>query len=84
MIDGLWEKANDLSELGYKVHNAAMIIELVASDTCDNTQSGAAWAAADMLKELSDKIETLSCQLMVINRDHDEAQNKLVKRGKKK
>ena len=80
MIDGLWERANDLSELGYKVHNAAMIIELVAADTCDNAQSGAAWAAADMLKELSDKIETLSCELMTINQDHEESKPK----GKKK
>ena len=82
MIDGLWEKANSLSELGYKVHNAAMIIELVASDTCDNAQSGAAWAAADMLKELSDKIETLSCELMLINQMHEEKETK--PKGKKK
>jgi hypothetical protein len=57
-----------------------MIIELVAADTCDNAQSGAAWAVVDMLKELSNKMETLASEIMAINREHEEVKPK----GKKK
>ena len=79
-MDGLWEKANKVSELGYKVHSASDIVELVAEKISTDVESGALWAAADLLKELSDKLENLALDIMAINREHEEVKPK----GKKK
>jgi phage gp29-like protein len=79
-MNGLWEKANKVSETGYKVHSAAMIVELVAARITDNAESGALWAAADLLQELSDRLEDLSADIMSINR----AQKEVKTKGKKK
>lgn len=92
MVDGLWEKANQVSEMGYKVHSASMIVELVAEKITHDAESGALWAASDLLKELSDKIENLALDIMHINKEREECIRKLeeviakheLKKGKKK
>ena len=80
MIDGLWKKANEVSEIGYKLDSVAGIAELVAERLTDNAESGACWAIAEMLREYGEKLERLSAELMDINRVQDE----LIKKGKKK
>ena len=82
MINELWEKANKVSELGYKVHSASDIVELVAEKISSDAESGALWAAADLLKDLSDKIENLALDIMAINREYQEKEIK--PKGKKK
>ena len=85
MVDGLWEKANQVSEIGYKVHSASMIVELVAEKIINDAESGALWAASDLLKDLSDKIENLALDIMQINKEHEEVIAKCeLKKGKKK
>ena len=81
----LWEKANKVSEVGYKVHSAAMIVELVADRITDNAESGALWAASEILTELSERLEFLSGDIMSINRQYEAviAKHELTK-GKKK
>jgi phage gp29-like protein len=76
-MDGLWEKANKVSELGYKVHSASDIVELVAEKISSDAESGALWAAADLLKDLSDKIENIASDIMSINREQEECIRKL-------
>ena len=76
-MNGLWEKANQVSEVGYKIHSAAMIVELVAERITDNAESGALWAAAEILKQYSEQLEELSSDLMSINRN-------IENKGKKK
>jgi hypothetical protein len=79
-MSDLWEKANEVSTIGYKVHSAAMIVELVADRITDNAESGALWAATDLLQELSDRLELLAGDIMSINR----AQKEVITKGKKK
>jgi hypothetical protein len=79
-MNGLWEKANEVSEVGYKVHSAAMIVELVAERLTDNAESGALWAASELLTSLSERLEFLADDIMSINRQHEEVKPK----GKKK
>jgi hypothetical protein len=76
-MDGLWEKANQVSEVGYKIHSAAMIVELVAERLSDDAESGALWASAEILKQYSEQLEELSSDLMSINRN-------IENKGKKK
>lgn len=80
MIDGLWEKANKVSEIGYKLDSLAGIAELVAERLTDNAESGACWTVAEMLREYGEKLEKLSEDIMQINWIHEEKQTK----GKKK
>jgi hypothetical protein len=71
-MQGLWEKANEVSEVGYKVHSAAMVVELIATSISDNAESGAAWAAVDMLEGLSDRLDRLASEIMTLNREDEE------------
>lgn len=91
-MDGLWEKSNKISEIGYKIHSAAMIVELVAERITDNAESGALWAATEILQEYSERLEFLAGDIMSINRQLEERISKLealvakheLKKGKKK
>ena len=91
-MNGLWDKANEVSEIGYKVHSAAMIVELVAEKITDNAESGALWAASELLQELSERLEDKVSDLVAINRGQEERIRELealvakheLKKGKKK
>lgn len=84
MIEGLWEKANEVSEIGYKVDSLAGVAELVAERLTDNAESGACWTVAEMLRMYGDRLEKLSTDIMALNKEQEEEQNKLIKKGKKK
>ena len=81
MIEGLWEKANKVSEIGYKIDSIAGIAELVAERLTDNAESGALWTVAETLREYGEKLEVLSAEIMSIQRVHNE---NLITKGKKK
>lgn len=68
MIEGLWEKANKVSEIGYKIDSLAGIAEILAERLTDNAESGAAWALAEMMREYGERLEHLSSDIMAINR----------------
>jgi hypothetical protein len=69
-----------------------MIVELVAERITDNAESGALWAATEILQEYSERLEIISSDLMGINREQEERIEKLeaivakheLKKGKKK
>jgi hypothetical protein len=84
-MSGLWEKANRVSEIGYKIHSAAMIVELVAEKVTDKAESGALWAASEILQQYSDELEELAVDIMSANRLQEDVIAKLeLKKGKKK
>jgi len=80
-MNGLWEKANELDEVGYQVHSLASVAAMLGEAMADNVNSGVAWALHEMLKVYSDKIDRISTELMAINRANEEAK---VAKGKKK
>jgi hypothetical protein len=57
-----------------------MIVELVAERITDNAESGALWAATEILQEYSERLEFLAGDIMSINRQLEESKTK----GKKK
>lgn len=67
-MNGLWEKANRVSEIGYKIHSAAMIVELVAEKVTDNAESGALWAASEILQQYSEELEELAADIMALQK----------------
>lgn len=85
MINGLWEKANEISEVGYKIDSLAGIAEILAERLTDNAESGACWTIAETLKMYGERLEFLVGDIMAINRAQEEVIAKLeLKKGKKK
>ena len=76
-MSAIWERANKISELGYRVHSAAMVVELVATSITDNAESGACWCAVDCLTRISDEIDSEVSHLMSENRQQEERIQKL-------
>ena len=76
-MNTIWESANKISELAYKVHSAAMVVELVATSITDNAESGSCWCAVDTLTRISDEIDLEVSQLMSENRKQQECIQKL-------
>ena len=68
MIDGLWEKANKVSEIGYKLDSLAGIAELVAERLTDNAESGGCGTVAEMLRAYGEELEELSADIMALQR----------------
>lgn len=82
MIDGLWEKANKISELGCRLDGIAGILELVGEHLTDNAESGACWSCAEWLRKYGEELEELSTDIMEINRLNSEPLEPV--KGKKK
>ena len=81
-MSDLWEKANKVSEIGYKLDSLAGIAELVAERLTDNAESGACWTVAEMLREYGEKLEELSEDIMKLWHTAKEVEDK--PKGKKK
>jgi hypothetical protein len=63
----LWNVANDVEELSYKLANVRDMIELVAEDVQD-PYSGALWAIRDMIEQIEGKIGKQADDVMELHR----------------
>jgi hypothetical protein len=79
---GLWELANDVESVAYKIDSVANVVEMVASSIINEPESGAAWAAREMLEKYVDDLEKLSGEIMKHHRATLVAEQP--KKGKKK
>jgi protein-tyrosine-phosphatase len=64
----LWQAANDIEELSYKLANVRDMVELVAEDVSD-PYSGALWAVRDMIEHIQDKVAKQADVLMELHRE---------------
>jgi len=64
----LWQAANDIEELAYKLANVRDMVELVAEDVSD-PYSGALWAVHSMLDDLQSKMYIQSEEVMDLHRE---------------
>ena len=63
----LWNVANDVEELAYKLANVRDLVELVAEDVQD-PYSGALWAIKDLLEQIEDKVVKQADAVMELHR----------------
>jgi hypothetical protein len=63
----LWQAANDIEELSYKLANVRDMVELVAEDVSD-PYSGALWAIKDMIEHIEDKVAKQADAIMELHR----------------
>ena len=64
----LWETANEVEELAYKLANVRDMIELVAEDV-EDPYSGALWAIHSMIDDLQNKVISQSDKIMNLHRE---------------
>jgi hypothetical protein len=64
----LWETANEVEELAYKLANVRDMIELVAEDV-EDPYSGALWAIHSMIDDLQNKVISQSDKIMELHRE---------------
>jgi protein-tyrosine-phosphatase len=64
----LWQAANDIDQLSYKLANVRDMIELVAEDVQD-PYSGALWAIRDLIEQIEDKIGKQAESVMELHRE---------------
>jgi hypothetical protein len=64
----LWQTANDVEELAYKLANVRDVIELVAEDVSD-PYSGALWAVHSMIDDLQNKVIVQADVIMEMHRE---------------
>jgi hypothetical protein len=63
----LWNVANDVEELSYKLANVRDVIELVAA-YADSPYSGALYSIKDMIEQIEDKIGKQAESVMDLHR----------------
>jgi archaellum component FlaC len=63
----LWDAANEIEELAYKLANVRDLIELVAEDV-ESPYSGALWAIKDMLEQIEEKVVKQADAVMELHR----------------
>lgn len=80
MTDGLWEKANEVGEVGYKIHSLSSVAAMLGEAMSNDINSGVAWALHEMLQRYSDDLDKLSTEIMQLNAPKFEEP----KKGKKK
>jgi archaellum component FlaC len=64
----LWDAANEIDELAYKLANVRDLVELVAEDV-ENPYSGALWAIHSMIDDLQNKVISQSDKIMDLHRE---------------
>jgi hypothetical protein len=78
----LWDLANEIESVAYKIDSVANVVEMVASSIINEPESGAAWAAREMLEKYVDDLEKLGEEVMKHHRATLVAEQP--KKGKKK
>jgi hypothetical protein len=64
----LWDAANEIEELAYKLANVRNVVELIAEDV-DDPYSGALWAVYAMLDDLQNKMCIQADTVMELHRE---------------
>jgi len=64
----LWDAANDLEELSYKLSNIRDVVELIAEGV-EDPYSGALWAVHKMIDDLQNKVISQADKIMELHRE---------------
>ena len=67
-MNKLWDVANEIEGLSYKLSNLTHVLELIATDIPD-PQSGATWAARSMMETLSEELEAQAENLLAVYKE---------------
>ena len=68
----LWDLANKVSEVGYKLDGLKCIAEMQGEAMSDNVNSGVSWAISEMLDVYGQRLEDLSSEVMRVGKEKDD------------
>jgi hypothetical protein len=71
----LWDAANEIEELAYKLANVRNDIELIAEDV-EDPYSGALWAIHSMIDDLQSKMCIQADTVMELHREENKPKKK--------
>jgi hypothetical protein len=71
----LWDAANEIEELAYKLANVRDVVELVAGGV-DDPHSGALWAVHSMLDDIQNKMCIQADKVMELHREENKPKKK--------
>jgi hypothetical protein len=71
----LWDAANTVEELAYKLANVRNVVELIAEDV-DDPYSGALWAVYAMLDDIQNKMCIQADTVMELHREENKPKKK--------
>jgi hypothetical protein len=71
----IWDAANDLEEMSYKLSNIRDVIELIAEGV-DSPHSGALWAVHSLVDDLQDKMYVQADKIMELHREQSTLKKK--------
>ena len=63
----LWDAANEIEELSYKLANVRDLVELVAEDVA-SPYSGALWAIKDLIEDIEVRVAEQADAVMELHR----------------
>ena len=78
-----WDISNEIDVISYKISSVRNVLELIAERIVDEPESGATWAASEMLETLEEKLMAIAEKTMDLHRAEHAELDKPIK-GKKK
>ena len=79
----LWDISNEIDVISYKISSVRNVLELIAERIVDEPESGATWAASEMLEVLEEKLMAISQKAMELHRVEQAILTKATKEKKK-
>ena len=70
-----WELATKIETISYRIESANCIIELVATNISEETNSGALWSAYDSIKTYIEQLNILSSEIMELHKSEKKLAN---------
>ena len=79
----LWDISNEIDVISYKISSVRNVLELIAERIVDEPESGAVWAASEMLEVLEEKLMAIGEKAMELHRAEHTTLAKPTKEKKK-
>ena len=79
----LWDISNEIDVVSYKISSVRNVLELIAERIVDEPESGATWAASEMLEVLEGKLMDIAQKAMELHRAEHAILTKPTKEKKK-
>jgi len=64
----IWDISNEMDVISYKISSVRNVLEIIAERIVDETESGAIWAASEMLEVLEEKLMAIGEKAMDLHK----------------
>lgn len=79
-----YEISCNMDRIQYKIESACNVLEIIATQTCEEPTSGAVWCMHDTIRSLAEELEQLSSVVSDYHMDELKEQSKKTKAPAKK